>query len=202
LGEVIAAAASSSYESFVTDELLQPLGMAHTAFAWNDLPAGTARVTAHHKVPRILTPALARLLPRDLIGARTGTLVALRPFELDGAAYGGLIGPVTDAARLLALHCNGGIVDGARLLDAKSVDSMATITTRGKPYDLGLGWFRPRKDTGLRVEHFGGGMGFWNVLRLDPQRGRGVAVMSNITRHWEVTALADDALDQDVAAAS
>jgi CubicO group peptidase (beta-lactamase class C family) len=195
LGEVIATAAGDSYEAFVTDELLLPLGMNHTAFAWNALPAEDARVTGHQRLPRVLSPVLSRFLPRNLIGDRSGKLVALRSFELDGAAYGGLIGPATDAARLLALHCNGGTVDGTRLLNAQSLDAMATITTYGKPYDLGLGWFRPNHEQGRRVEHFGGGMGFWNVLRIDSQAARGVAIMSNITRHWPITSLADQALD-------
>lgn len=195
LGEVIATAAGTSYEAFITAELLRPLAMTHTAFGWGQLPTETVRATGHQQLPRILTPALARFLPRDLIGERTGKYIALKAFELDGAAYGGLIGPVTDAARLVALHCNDGIVDGTRLLSARSVDAMAAITTKGKSYDLGLGWFRPNNDHGHRIEHFGGGMGFWNVLRVDPRASRGVVIMSNITRHWEITDLADQALD-------
>lgn len=93
LGEIIATTAGTSYEAFIADELLRPLGMTHTAFGWNELPAETVRATGHQRLPRILTPALARVLPRDLIGVRTGKYVALTPFELDGAAYGGLIGP-------------------------------------------------------------------------------------------------------------
>src|SRR4029077_18443287 len=56
LGEVIAAASGQSYEVFVTDELLRPLGMANTAFAWNDLPAETARGTGKQQDARILHP--------------------------------------------------------------------------------------------------------------------------------------------------
>ena len=121
-------------------------------------------------------------------------MVALEPFELDGPAYGGLIGPVVDAARLVALHCNDGTVAGRQLLSPQSVHAMSAIATRGKPYDLGLGWFRPRGDTGPQVEHFGGGMGFWNLLRIDPGTGRGVAVMSNTTTRWDIAAVADDAV--------
>jgi CubicO group peptidase (beta-lactamase class C family) len=152
LGEAVATASGRSYEAFVTEELLRPLGMRHSAFAWNDLPAETPKVTGHQQLPRTLTPALARFLPPELIGTRTGKFVALRPFELDGAAYGGLVGPVTDAARLVALHCNDGTVDGTRLLTPQSVAAMATITTHGRPYDLGLGWFRPNNDHRPRVE--------------------------------------------------
>jgi len=195
LGETIAAASGRPYEAFVTEELLRPLGMTNTAFAWNDLPAVIPRVTGHQRLPRMLTPAVARLLPDGTIGARSGHFVALGPVELDGAAYGGLIGPVGDAARLLALHCNDGMVNGTRLLSAESIGAMARITTTGRAYDLGLGWFRPHRDSGSRVEHLGGGMGFWNVLRLDPQTGSGVAIMSNTTRHWKIAELADAALD-------
>lgn len=195
LGEVIATVAACPYEDFVRDELLQPLGMTRTAFAWNDITSRSApRVTGYQRLPRALTPIMARLLPAGIVGARSGKFVALNPFELDGAAYGGLIGPVTDAARLVALHCNGGTVDGTTLLSSDSIAAMAAITTRGKPYDLGLGWFRPNGEPGPAVEHFGGGMGFWNVLRVEPHKRRGVAVMSNITHHWAIAGLADAAI--------
>ncbi|TML93964.1 MAG: beta-lactamase family protein [Actinobacteria bacterium] len=129
-------------------------------------------------------------------------MVALEPFELDGAAYGGLVGPVLDAARLVALHCNDGMFAGRRLLASDSVRAMADIATKGKPYDVGLGWFRPRRESGPGVQHFGGGMGFWNVLRLDPTTGRGAAVMSNTNSRWEITKLADDAISETLGSSS
>jgi CubicO group peptidase (beta-lactamase class C family) len=195
LGEVIAEASGSPYDVFVERELLGPLGMSRTAFRWHD-PALDAvpRSTGYQRASRPVAALVQRLLPAGIVGARTGRLVALEPFELDGAAYGGLIGPVTDAALLVALHCNEGTVSGRQLLTADSVRAMADIATRGRPYDLGLGWFRPRGDTDPHVEHFGGGMGFWNVLRIDPTNGSGVAVMSNTSTRWDVATLADAAV--------
>jgi CubicO group peptidase (beta-lactamase class C family) len=195
LGEVIAAAAGRPYEEFVRDELLKPLGMSHTTFRWRDPAlAAVPAVTGHHQLPRTLTPVVKGLLPAGILGTRTGKFVGLEPFELDGAAYGGLIGPVTEAARLIALHASSGTIDGTRILSRRSVDAMANIATPGKPYDLGLGWFRPHGDHSPCVEHFGGGMGYWNLLRLNPQTGHGAAVMSNTTRHWNITAFADAAI--------
>jgi CubicO group peptidase (beta-lactamase class C family) len=195
LGEVIAAAAGHPYEEFVRDELLRPLGMTRTAFRWSDPAlAGVPAVTGHQRLPRALTPVLKALLPEGILGARTGKFAGLEPFELDGAAYGGLIGPVTEAARLIALHANGGTVDGTRVLSRQSIDAMTDIATPGKPYDLGLGWFRPHGDHSPHVEHFGG-MGYWNLLRLNPQTAHGAAVMSNTTRHWNITAFADAAIE-------
>ena len=196
LGEVIAAAAGRPYEEFVGDELLRPLGMTHTAFRWRDpAVAGVAAVTGHQRLPGALTPVLKGLLPAGILGPRTGKFVGLEPFELDGAAYGGLIGPATEAARLIALHANGGTLDGTRVLSRQSIDAMTDIATPGKPYDLGLGWFRPHGDHGPHVEHFGGGMGYWNLLRLNPRTGHGAAVMSNTTRRWNITAFADAAIE-------
>jgi CubicO group peptidase (beta-lactamase class C family) len=199
LGEVIAAAAGRPYEEFVRDELLRPLGMIHSTFTWSDPAlAGVPRVTPHHQLPRALTPVARGLLPEGLLGARTGRFVGLEPFELDGAAYGGLIGPVTEAAQMIALHCNGGTVNGTRVLTRQSIDAMTAVTTPGKPYDLGLGWFRPHDDHSPQVEHFGGGIGYWNLLRMNPRTAHGAAVMSNTTRHWNITAFADAAVELTV----
>lgn len=196
LGEVIAAAAGRPYEEFVRDELLRPLEMTRTTFRWSDPAlAGVPAVTGHQRLPRALTPVLKGVLPPGILGARTGKFVGLEPFELDGAAYGGLIGPATEAARLIALHANGGTIDGTRVLSRQSIDAMTGIATPGKPYDLGLGWFRLHGDRSQHVEHFGGGMGYWNLLRLDAQTACGAAVMSNTTRHWNIAAFADAAVE-------
>jgi hypothetical protein len=35
------------------------------------------------------------------------------------------------------------------------------------------------------VEHFGAGAGFWNVMRLYPDQGLGVVLMSNSTTAYD-----------------
>jgi CubicO group peptidase (beta-lactamase class C family) len=194
-GEVIAEAASQPYEAFVTDEVLAPLRMARTGFTWSATGDGPCAV-GYQRLARLFTPLLRGVLPRDFVGARSHDFVALEPFELDGAAYGGLIGPMTDAARLVALHANEGSVDGTRLLGPETVRAMTTINTLGKRFDLGLGWFRPSGDFGPCVEHLGGGMGFFNALRINPSRGHGVAVLSNTTHRWAVEPFADAVMAQ------
>ena len=83
------------------------------------------------------------LLPGWVIGARTGRWLSFRRFLLDGAAYGGLLGPVRDTARFLQMHLRDGELDGTRILPVQSVAAMRHVTVTGKRYDLGLGWFRP-----------------------------------------------------------
>ena len=63
---------------------------------------------------------------------------------------------------------------------------MWQVTARGRRYDLGLGWFRPASQRDADppfVEHLSGGAGFFNVIRIYPSRGVGVAVMGNATSY-------------------
>jgi len=63
---------------------------------------------------------------------------------------------------------------------------MRLLDQKGKPFDHGLGWFRrPTTGCGDWVEHFGAGAGFWNVMRLYPNRGLGVVVMTNSTTTYD-----------------
>ena len=116
-----------------------------------------------------------------------------RPFLVNGAPYGGLVGPVSDAARVLLVHANGGSLDGKRILSEDAVRQMQAITLTGRPFDHGLGWFRKPKDRQRRpafVEHYGGGGGYHNLMRLYPDRHVGVVAMGNSTS-YDVDVLID-----------
>jgi CubicO group peptidase (beta-lactamase class C family) len=182
-GEVIAAAAGMPFEAYARQSVLGPAGMEHTGFRYRD---GAGIATGYVKAPRIVDPLLRGLLPRGIAGARHGPYLSLNPFYVDGPAYGGLVGDVLDAGRFLRLHLRDGEIDGVRVLSARTARGMRSIDQAGKPFDHGTGWFRrPVKTNGDWVEHFGAGLGFWNVMRLYPVRGLGVVVMSNSTSMYD-----------------
>jgi CubicO group peptidase (beta-lactamase class C family) len=65
---------------------------------------------------------------------------------------------------------------------------MRTIATPGRRFDLGLGWFRPaaaRHADPAYVEHLGSGGGYYNALRIYPDRDLGVAIMTNTTSAFD-----------------
>jgi CubicO group peptidase (beta-lactamase class C family) len=186
-GEIISAAAAMPYTEYVQQYVLQPLGMSNTGFRY---APGPAKATGYLRAPRIADPALRTLLPDGIAGEQTGPFLSLKPFYVDGPAYGGLVGDVQDAGRFLRAHLNDGALDGKRVLTSRTTQEMRCLDHRGKPFDHGIGWFRRSADrTGDWVEHYGAGAGFWNVMRLYPDRGIGIVVMANITSRYDFDSL-------------
>src|SRR6478609_42489 len=185
LADVIATVAGEPFETYVRRAVLEPAGMRGTGYV-HDPTADSA--TGYARLPRPLTPLARLALPPGIVGDRHGGQLALRPFTVVGAGYGGLIGDAPDAARLLRMHLADGIIDGQRILATDTARSMRVVRTPGKPFDLGLGWFRRPADRHARpafVEHWGTGGGFWNAMRIYPALDLGVAVMANTTRSYQ-----------------
>jgi CubicO group peptidase (beta-lactamase class C family) len=194
LGEVITVAAGQRYEDYVHDNVLHPLEMTRTGFAYRpDMSSDAA--TGYQSRLNPLTPLFRRMLPRGVVAGNQGRFLAFNPFCVDGPAYGGLIGSARDTARFMAAHLNQGQLGGTRLLSPESIKQMQTIGARGRKLDVGLGWFRRHSDHGTSetyIEHLGGGGGFFNMMRIYPKRKLGMIVMGNATRydHQQVAAAA------------
>lgn len=178
-GEVMATAAGLPLRQLVHEAVLDPVGMARTGFGYQpDAEVATGYVRA----PKAADPLLRRVLPAGVAGNRNGRFLTLNRFYVDGPAYGGLVGDVRDAGQFLRLHLNDGEIDGRRVLARDTSRRMRTLERPGKPFDHATGWFRrPGPGAGAWVEHFGAGAGFWNLMRLYPGRGLGVAIMTNST---------------------
>ncbi len=74
------------------------------------------------------------------------------------------------------------------MLAQGDLDSMRTITARGKRFDHGIGWFRKPTDaerTPAFVEHYGTGGGYWNAMRIYPQQRLAMVAMTNTTSAWD-----------------
>lgn len=177
-GRVIEEVTRTSVEEAVTDLVLRPLAMTDTRFDYNpDRP----RATGHLRARRFLAPALRRVLPRWVVGDWVDGYTVLRPFLVEGAAYGGLVGTASDAVRLASAHL---APSSSPLGD---LSSMRDIRFPGKPFDHGVGWFRRPADadrTPPFVEHYGTGGGFWNAMRIYPTLGLAVVGMTNNTSTW------------------
>jgi CubicO group peptidase (beta-lactamase class C family) len=183
LGEIIASASGSSYQDYVRENILEPAGMTRTDFRHSPSMLSAA-ATGYQRRWSPMTPLLRAMVPHGSFGKPIGRFVPLNRFYLDGAAYGGLVGSVEDAAVFLYAHLAGGTLRGWTMLSRRSVDLMRTLCARGRTLDVGLGWFRPRAAEHSErqyVEHLGGGGGFFNVMRLYRDRPLGMVIMGNAT---------------------
>lgn len=153
LGEVIEAAAGQTYEDCVHQNVSGPLGMQRTGFR---VDPGEEWATPYQRRQTSLNLLLPLLMPRKMLGGNEGDFRALNHFYLDGAAYGGLVGPAIEAARFLQAHLRNGELDGDRILSPESARAMRVIHARRKKLEVGLGWLRrsPTEDTDF-VEHLG-----------------------------------------------
>jgi CubicO group peptidase (beta-lactamase class C family) len=196
LGLAMANLTGSSFNEIVQREVLSPLGMHDTAFAYTTGMRPRA-ATGYH--PRRNVTRL--VLPKWVAGVPAGRWIALKPFLVDGQAYGGLVGSLDDAARFLGMHVQDGELEGTRVLEPETAQQMREIVVSGRRLDLGLGWFRPASSRNADpsfVEHLGGGAGFYNVIRIYPARRLGIAVMGNVT-WYDIDAVARLALGSDEA---
>lgn len=79
----------------------RPLHMNRTGFTADPRHP---RATGYIGAPRVLHPALRAALPSGIAGPSVEGFMSLRPFLVEGAAYGGLVGPAADAVKLAAAH--------------------------------------------------------------------------------------------------
>ena len=131
-------------------------------------PDMTSRAaTGCHPRFSVSTPLLRVMTPAGIFDHRVGKFWVLSRFCVQGAPYGGLIGPVSEAARFLDLHLDPGAHPG--VLSETAVMAMQRTIARGRKLDVGLGWFRRHRDpraSGHYWEHLGGGGGFFNTMRI------------------------------------
>lgn len=185
VGEVIEAATGRRVQDCVSDTVLKPLGMDGTGYGYQD---HVPRSVGYIRINSVLVPMLRWVLPDGLVGGRVDGHTALNPFLVSGAAYGGLVGSVTEAARLAAAHA-AGLSDAHPVLNHADIEAMRTITATGKSFDHGIGWFRKPTDAERSpafVEHYGTGGGYWNAMRIYPDQHLAMVAMANTTFRWDV----------------
>ena len=116
-----------------------PHPMTHTGFTADPASDWATPYQRRRSPLGVLLPVL---LPRKIIGPTSGPFRSLRHFYVDGAPYGGLVGPAGDAARFLQAHIGDGTLNGTRILSAESARTMRHIIASGRNLQVGLGWFR------------------------------------------------------------
>jgi CubicO group peptidase (beta-lactamase class C family) len=196
LAGVIAQVTGQSYEEYVVEHVLDPLGMVNTRFEYTDAMLANEGVGAHPMadIQTVFVPIMDLPYPFDYIREYDDGWIWFERFLFDGNAPSGLIGPAPEKARLVAAILNGGELEGARILSEESVDTMlnerhveAGSSPESDEYDgydemkHGIGWFVVRDGDRLHHSHTGGGPGFAALMRLYPDEDLGIVILANGT---------------------
>jgi len=176
LGVVIEAVSGQSYESYILENVLQPLDMASTDYIYRD-DMITHEAMGSHPLVHMFTPMLPFLLDMDaIVRERVGTQYWLERVYLDVTPSTGLVGSTSDAGKLMMDLLS----DEPQLISADSVTAMQP--TGDQPGERPLGWAEFGEENGrFWVQHQGGGPGFATVMRLYPEEELGVVIMANNT---------------------
>jgi CubicO group peptidase (beta-lactamase class C family) len=195
LGALIEQVTGQSYEAYVVEHVLDPLGMVNTRFEYTEAMRANEGVGAH-PMANFMTafvPIVNPPWPFDYIREYDSGWIWMNRFLFDGNPPSGLIGPAPEMARFVAAILNGGEFEGARILSQDSVNTLlyerhvqefSPGTSDYNHYDelvSGLGWKVVRDGGRLHHSHGGSGMAFKILMRLYPDEVLGIVLLSNAT---------------------
>lgn len=174
-GELIEAVSGQSWESFVADRILKPVGMTTSAVRHSAAAAGGNVATPHARIDGVVRP--------------------IEPFVSDNVnPAGGINSNAEDMAKWLIVQLDSGRVAGGRLFTPATTRQLwgpVTPIPTGEPppelaplranfdfYALGL---HVRDYRGEKmVTHTGGLPGYVSRVAMIPDRKLGVAVLTNM----------------------
>ncbi len=153
-GRIIEVVSGMSYEKFLNERLIKPLGMKDTTF-----------VPTKRQVGR-LAKSYGPNAKKD--GLEQTSVTYLRYPLDDSSRYpepaGGLFSTATDLARFCQMILNGGVYGGKRYISEASIHEMTRKQTSASiPDSYGLGWFAG--------ESFGHGGAYSTNFTIDPKNG-------------------------------
>jgi CubicO group peptidase (beta-lactamase class C family) len=170
-GEVVASVTGKSWDDFVDERILHPLGMNKTATSFDRLKDASNVIDGHADVE-----GTVRVIARSTVKV--------------GHPAGGINSSVADLSRWVGMLLNGGVdATGKRILSEKTIREMWTPQTiipvnNPGPYNVhfssyGLGFFLSDVMGYKQVTHTGGLEGMVTQITMIPELKLGIIVLTN-----------------------
>jgi CubicO group peptidase (beta-lactamase class C family) len=197
LGAIIEKITGMTYEDYVRDNILLPLGMTRSDFLYTESMKPDEAAGAHRTF-HLWTPMLFCIAGSYVREIDWNHLWMERVYT-DQTPSTALIGSVTDAARLVAAYLNGGVLNGHRILSQQSIAQMTYEgQIRAEHEDSldyrrqGLCWQIFGKSGRWVITHDGGGPGFSTKIQLYPDEHLGFVLFTNdaTSENWKIINLA------------
>jgi CubicO group peptidase (beta-lactamase class C family) len=170
-GEVLARVSGKTWEDFIEQRIMQPLGM-------NASRASISRIPNHNNI----------VMPHAPVNGKVSTIDI--EWDEDANAAGGIVSNITDLSKWLIMQMdNGKYGDNKRLFSEEVHEDFwapqTIIDVRGSsPYNThfasyGLGWFLSDVKGYKQVTHTGGLAGIVTQITLIPELKLGIIVLTN-----------------------
>ena len=174
LGAVVERVSGRPFDRYVTEEILEPAGLRHTAFG----PAPARRPADSMDANATTTPYIVRYRSgeREIVPARTWW------YSRVWNPAGGICSTVTDLVGYLELYRTGGVAGRERILSEASVAAMTrahVMIGPGQGYGYGLSVLTDYRG-GTLIEHGGGRRSISAHVAVLPSRGLAVAALGNL----------------------
>ena len=184
LGAIIEKVSGQSYQDYIRHYILEPLEMNQTDFYYTrEMEAYV--VAGSHPSFNFMSPLL-HIMIGSYIRETSKKHIWLKRVYTDQEPSSALIGSITDATRLVRAYLNKGMLDGHRILSEKSIGIMtneghvAEANDKGSYFfKQGIGWQVFKEKSGYKLQHTGGGPGFYTMMQIYPDDDLGLVLFCN-----------------------
>lgn len=177
LGEIVARRSGRPYEDYVTEEIVQPLGMESSTFKPSDAQFGQVAIGYGSR----------KYEDRPDVAP---------DYKDNGyAPAGGLYSTVPDLAKWLSFQYNSG--DSSAVLGARTLREMQRpqfLTSDWSSADC-LPWAASRQESGVYLSHGGSKHGFMSNVSFNTERRLGLVVLANSHGQGAVFQIARQVMD-------
>ncbi|WP_152393403.1 serine hydrolase domain-containing protein [Paenibacillus guangzhouensis] len=167
LGDVIAKVSGMSFEQYMKEHILMPLGMNHSSFFKPEVD-----------YEQLATPHMLGMASH--FGAKVSPVF---PYNRAHGPSSTLLTSAAESCAYAMAYLNGGSVNEATILQPSSVEQVWQATAPADDYlyyqRIGLGWFMGHYKGNVAKAHGGMDTGFRSNLVLLPEKGIAVTIMFN-----------------------
>ena len=191
-GYVVEVLSGKTWEKFVQERILEPLGMTETSFKAEDL-SGMENASKGYVSNGVENMETIYLPLRGI------------------APAGGIVSTAKDMAKYVAFQLGDGTCKGSRIVSEEQLKMAHTPQMNGTPYfwqleevtecQYGLGWFTDKYRGVQMASHGGNTLGFSALVTILPEKDFGVVLLANATSNFMIYPLTymilDDVLGLD-----
>ncbi|MCB0708073.1 MAG: beta-lactamase family protein, partial [Chitinophagaceae bacterium] len=175
LGQLIERVSGTTFENYVTENIIKPSGIASTELSFQIEP--TSHAIGYHKWWSLTNALFGLLINKEkFMGKKEGKWKPFKYFYNNGIAYGGMFG----SASGLIKYAQALLPNNSILINDYYKNLLFTETTvNDRKTGMSLSWFTGTLKGNKYFCHAGGGGGYYVELRVYPQLGVGSIIMFN-----------------------